>query len=299
MSASTDLLTVFEAQRPRLMGLGYRMLGTVTDAEDIVQEAWLRWQRGDRSEVDNPEAYLTTVTTRLALDRLRRVKAQREVYPGSWLPEPVALDDPAAAVERNESLSLAVLVLLETLSPLERAAFVLHEVFEQPYAEVAATLDRAEAAVRQLVSRARRHIEAGRPRYPADPAQRNEVVQQFLVAVTSADPGPLLAMLAPDVVVVSDGGGVAPAPLRVVSGRDKVARLLFGLAAKVTPDTTFGFEVFNAELGVVARLGGKAISALALAVSGDGISAIYLVANPHKLGALEPDHRVRRPDGAA
>jgi RNA polymerase sigma-70 factor (ECF subfamily) len=175
-SAPADLLSVFEAQRPRLIGLGYRMLGTVADAEDIVQEAWLRWQRGDRSEVDNPEAYLTTVTTRLALDRLRRVKAQREVYPGSWLPEPVALDDPAATVEQKESLSLAVLVLLETLSPLERAAFVLHEVFEEPYAEVAATLGREEATVRQLVSRARRHVEGGRPRYPVDPAQRDRAV---------------------------------------------------------------------------------------------------------------------------
>ena len=191
-------------------------------------------------------------------------------------------------MERNESLSLAVLALLEALSPLERAAFVLHEVFEQPYAEVAATLDRDEAAVRQLVSRARRHIEAGRPRYPADPALRDKIVQHFLVAVTSADPGPLRAMLAPDVVVVSDGGGVAPAPLRVVSGRDKVARLLFGIAAKVAPDTTYGFEVFNAELGIVARQDGKAISALALAVTDDGISALYAVANPHKLGALEP-----------
>jgi RNA polymerase sigma-70 factor, ECF subfamily len=289
-----DLTSVFEAQRPRLMGLGYRMLGTVTDAEDIVQEAWLRWQRGDRSDVDNPEAYLTTVTTRLALDRLRQLKAQREVYPGAWLPEPVAVEDPAATVERRESLSLAVLVLLETLSPLERAAFVLHDVFERPYAEIATILGREEAATRQLVSRARRHIEAGRPRYPADHAQRDKVVQQFLAAVTSADPGPLLSMLAPSVAVVSDGGGVAPAPLRVVSGRDKVARLLLGIVAKASPVTTFSFEVFNAELGIVARQDGPVISALALAVTTDGISTLYLMANPNKLGALGPDHRAIR-----
>ena len=275
------------------MGLSYRMLGTVTDAEDIVQEAWLRWQRSDRDAVDNPEAYLTTVTTRLALDRLRRVKAQRESYPGSWLPEPVALDDPADTVQRKESLSLAVLVLLETLSPLERAAFVLHEVFEQPYAEVAATLGKQEAAVRQLVLRARRHIEAGRPRYRVDQARRDEVVRLFLAAAISADPGPLLEMLAPDVVVVSDGGGVAPAPPRVVTGRDKVARLLLGIAAKAGPEVTYTFEVFNGELGIVARQHGQAVSALAFAITADGISALYLVANPHKLGALEPGERHR------
>ena len=287
MPTATDPTSVFEAQRPRLMGLSYRMLGTVADAEDIVQEAWLRWQRSDLDAVDNPEAYLTTVTTRLALDRLRRVKVQRESYPGSWLPEPVALDDPAATVERRESLSLAVLVLLETLSPLERAAFVLHEVFEQPYAEVAATLGKTEAAVRQLVSRARRHIEAGRPRYRVDQAQRDQVLRRFLAAVTSADPDSLLGILAPDVVVVSDGGGVAQAPRRVVSGRDKVVRLLFGIAAKVSPEVRYEFEVFNGELGIVARQHGQAVSAIAVAITADGISALYLVANPHKLSALD------------
>jgi RNA polymerase sigma-70 factor (ECF subfamily) len=276
------------------MGLGYRMLGTVTDAEDIVQEAWLRWQRGDRREVDNPEAYLTTITTRLALDRMRQLRARRELYPGSWLPEPVVVDDPAATMERKESLSLAVLVLLETLSPLERAAFVLHEVFEQPYAEVAATLGREEAAVRQLVSRARRHVEDGRRRFLVDQGERDKVVSQFLTAVASADPGPLLALLAPDVAVVSDGGGVSPAPLRVVSGREKVARLLFGIAAKVPPGTTYAFEVFNGELGLVARQQGRPTTAMAFGITADGISALYVVANPGKLGALEPHtpHRV-------
>ena len=288
MPAAADPTSVFEAQRPRLMGLSYRMLGTVTDAEDIVQEAWLRWQRSDPSAVENPAAFLTTVTSRLALDRLRQLKARRENYPGSWLPEPVALEDPAATVERRESLSLAVLVLLETLSPLERAAFVLHEVFEQPYAEVAATLDREEAAVRQLVSRARRHIEARRPRYPVDGVRRDEVVRRFVAAVTSADPEPLVALLAPDVVVVSDGGGVAPAPRRVVTGRDKVTRLLFGIVAKAGPELTYAFEVFNGELGIVARQHGRAVSALAFAIAADGISALYLVANPGKLGALNP-----------
>lgn len=285
-TTAPDLLDAFEAQRSRLIGLGYRMLGSVADAEDVVQEAWLRWQAGDRADVANPEAYLTTITTRLALDQLRRRTAQREVYPGPWLPEPVALDDPAATVEQRESIGYAVLVLLEALSPLERAALVLHQVLGHSYAEVADILDRAEPAVRQLVSRARRHLAAGRPRFPADPDAHDALVRAFLACVDPGEPARLLGLLAPDVVITSDGGGVTRAPRRPVAGRDKVARLLYGIAAKADPRATYGFAMINGELGMVVRQDGAVVAALALASDGGLITQLYLVANPAKLIAL-------------
>lgn len=290
-----DQVAIFEDERPLMMGIGYRILGSVSDAEDVVQEAWLRWQATEVARVENPEAFLTTVVTRLSLDRLRRLRARREVYPGPWLPEPVAADDPQATVERADSLSVALLVVLQALSPLERAAFVLREVFDQPYPEVAYTLGRTEAAVRQLVSRARHHVEEGAGRFRADRDTHVMVVQRFLAACQSADPGPLLDVLAPDVVVISDGGGVAPAPLRPVSGSDKVARLLLGIAARVPAGTVYALETFNGQLGIVARANGRAVSAVAVSVAGRAVRALHVIANPDKLAHLDrqrpPTHR--------
>jgi len=288
-----DQLATFEGQRPRMMGICYRILGSVSDAEDVIQEAWFRWSGTDAAEIDNPEAFLTTVVTRLALDRLRRVKARREAYPGSWLPEPVAPDnDPLAAVELADSLSMALLVVLEALSPLERAAFVLREVFQRPYPEVAAAIGREEPAVRQLVHRARLRVDAGATRYQADRATHAEVVRQFLVACGTADLDALLSVLAPDVVVVSDGGGVTKAPLRPVHGRDKVTRLLLGIAAKVPPGTTYALEVFNGQLGVVARADGRAVSAMAFTVAERRVQTLHVLVNPAKLTALDAEHEV-------
>ena len=278
----------FEDQRRRLLGISYRILGSYADAEDVVQEAWLRWSATDTARVENPAAFLTTVVTRLSLDRLRTLKARREVYSGPWLPEPVAADaDPEAAVELADSLSLALLVMLETLSPLERAAFVLREVFSEPYAVVAEILGREEPAVRQLVHRARQHIDAGGARYRADGATHNEVVERFLAACATADLDALLAVLAPDVLLVSDAGGVGKAPVRPITGEDKVGRFLIGVTTKVVPGTTVGLEVFNGQLGLVARLDGRAITALAFAVSGDQVQTMHLMANPEKLVALD------------
>ena len=226
-------LAAFEAQRPRLTGIAYRILGSADDAQDAVQDAWLRWSSVTGSEVRNAEALLTTIVTRLSLDRLRRAKTQREAYTGPWLAQPCrAQVDPEAAAELADSLSLAMLVVLETLSPLERAAFILHEVFEHPYADISTALDRSQASVRQLVHRARVRIQDGATRYDTDPAHHAQVVEQFLAACLSADSGALLKVMAPDVVLLSDGGGVAQAPLRPIQGSAKVSRLMQSIAGR-------------------------------------------------------------------
>jgi RNA polymerase sigma-70 factor (ECF subfamily) len=285
-------LAVFETHRPHLMGVAYRILGSVVDADDVLQEAWLRWSNVDRATVRSPEAFLTTVVGRLALDHLRRVKAKREAYTGPWLPEPIAQEpdpgqDPVAAVELADSLSMALLVVLETLSPLERAAFVLREVFERPYAEVAAALGRTEASVRQLVHRARDRVDDGHARYQADLATHSQVLERFLDACSGADVEQLMEVLAPDVVIISDGGGLAKAPKRPVFGREKVARLLAAFSVRTPEDTAFSVEYFNGDLGIVARLDGRIIGAMALSVAGGLVQSLQLVANPEKLVFLD------------
>ena len=282
---------VFEALRPRLMGVAYRILGSVTDAEDVLQDAWMRWSRTDAEGVVNPEAYLVTVVGRQAVDQLRQVKRRRESYTGPWLPEPVMNEpdpamDPEAAAELADSLSMALLVVLETLSPLERAAFVLREVFDRPYPEVAATLGRSEQAVRQLVHRARGRVDDGHARFRADVATHAQVVSRFLAACQGADLETLLAVLAPDVVIISDGGGQAQAPRRPVAGRDKVARLLVGFNGRAPEGLTFGLEYFNGALGIVARVDGAPIAAMAVAVAGGTVQSLQLIANPEKLAFL-------------
>jgi RNA polymerase sigma-70 factor (ECF subfamily) len=288
MTAPPETVATFEKQRRRMLGISYRILGSFADAEDVVQDAWLRWSATDTAQVENPEAFLTTVVTRLSLDRLRILKARREVYSGPWLPEPVAADaDPQAAAELADSLSMALLVVLETLSPLERAAFVLREVFSEPYPVVAEILGREEPAVRQLVHRARQHVDAGGARYRADRATHNEVVERFLAACETADLDALLEVLAPEVVLVSDAGGVGRAPVRPIAGEDKVGRFLIGVTTKVTPGTVVGLEVFNGRLGLVARLGGQAITAIAFDIGDGQVDALHLMANPDKLAALD------------
>lgn len=287
-----DATEVFEALRPRLMGVAYRILGSVTDAEDVLQDAWMRWSGTDAAEVVNPEAYLVTVVGRRATDHLRQAKRRRESYAGPWLPEPVPNEpdpalDPQAAAELADSLSMALLVVLETLSPLERAAFVLREVFDRPYPEVAAALGRSESAVRQLVHRARGRVDDGHARYRADVATHAHVVSEFLAACRGADLDALLALLAPDVVIISDGGGLAQAPRRPVCGQDKVARLLVGIAGRVPEGLTFGLEYFNGALGIVGRVGGTPTGAMAVTVAEGMVQSLQLIANPEKLGYLQ------------
>ncbi|CAM5295882.1 MULTISPECIES: RNA polymerase sigma-70 factor [Streptomyces] len=287
--AETD---VFEEHRPVLLGVAYRMLGRVADAEDVVQEAWLRWSRADRSEVREPRAYLVRVTTRLAIDRLRQVKARGESYVGPWLPEPYVTDfgdrvpDTAERAVLADSVSLAVLIVLESLSPLERAVFVLREAFGYPYAEIAAMLDRGEAAVRQLAGRARRHVEERRPRYEVDPAERRDLTERFLAAAAGGDLEGLMSLLAPDVRLIGDSGGKAKAPLRVLESADHVGRFLAGVAQKGIADAGFRYVEINGGPALLVLSGGRPDSVFQVDVLDGRIQAVYVIRNPDKLKAL-------------
>jgi RNA polymerase sigma-70 factor (ECF subfamily) len=250
-----QLASEFAEHRSVLVGAAYRVVGSVSDAEDVVQEAWLRWTRVDHDEVRDVRAYLIRITTRLALNRLREQKARREQYVGPWLPEPVATDDdPEAAAELADSVSMAMLVVLETLSPLERATFVLREVFDLPYDEIADTLGRSETAVRQLAHRAREHVHARQPRHHVDKARHDEVTMRFMQAAGSGDFDQVVALLAPDAVLISDGGGKKKAALRPIHGADKIARWLFAVIAE-NPDFELRMGTLNGEIAYIAYAG--------------------------------------------
>jgi RNA polymerase sigma-70 factor (ECF subfamily) len=283
---------VFEEHRPVLMGVAYRMLGRVADAEDVVQEAWLRWSGGDRGDVREPRAYLVRITTRLAIDRLRQVKARNEAYVGPWLPEPYATDfgdtvpDAAERAVLADSVSLAVMVVLESLSPLERAVFVLREAFGYPYADIAAMLERGEAAVRQLAGRARKHVDERRSRYEVDPARRRELTERFLAAAGEGDLEGLLELLAPDVRLVGDSGGKSRAPLRVLESADKVGRFLIGAAEKGVPDPTVRLLELNGGIAILVLSAGKPDSVFQVDVYEGRIQSVYIMRNPDKLQSL-------------
>ncbi|GHB27368.1 RNA polymerase sigma24 factor [Streptomyces viridiviolaceus] len=290
---TTDTATdVFEEHRPVLLGVAYRMLGRLADAEDVVQEAWLRWSGADRDGVREPRGYLVRVTTRLAIDRLRQIKSRGETYVGPWLPEPYVTDfgdavpDTAERAVLADSVSLAVLVVLESLSPLERAVFVLREAFGYPYAEIAAMLDRTEAAVRQLAGRARKHVDERRPRYDVDPAERRDLTERFLAAAADGDLEGLMSLLAPDVRLVGDSGGKSKAPLRVLESADKVARFLVGAARKGIADLTYRFLEVNGGPALLALSGGKPDSVFQVDIADGRIQSVYIVRNPDKLRSL-------------
>ncbi|GAA0660769.1 RNA polymerase sigma-70 factor [Streptomyces thermocarboxydovorans] len=290
---TTDTETdVFEEHRPVLLGVAYRMLGRVADAEDVVQEAWLRWSGGDRSDVRDPRGYLVRVTTRLAIDRLRQIKSRGETYVGPWLPEPCVTDfgdrapDTAEQAVLADSVSLAVLVVMESLSPLERAVFVLREAFGYPYADIAAMLDRGEAAVRQLAGRARKHVEERRPRYEVDPAQRRDLTERFLAAAGGGDLQALLELLAPDVRLVGDSGGKVRGPLRELAGADKVGRFIKGVAGKGVPDFSVRFIEVNGGPALLVLSGGKPDAVFQVDVADGRIQTVYIIRNPDKLQAV-------------
>lgn len=282
---------VFASHRPVLLGVAYRMLGRVADAEDVVQDAWLRWSAADREEVREPRAYLVRITTRLALDRLRQIKARNEAYVGPWLPEPCPTDlagtvpDSAERAVLADTVSFAVLVVLESLSPLERAVFVLREAFGYPYAEIAAMLDRTEPAVRQLAGRARRHVDERRPRYRVDPAERRDLTERFLAAAADGDIERLMALLAPDARLVADSGGKAKAPVRVLEGADKVVRFLAAVAPRY-PDLVYRLLEVNGGPAALALAGEEPDSVLQLDVRDGRVQTVYVVRNPDKLRSL-------------
>ncbi|GAB2472873.1 RNA polymerase sigma-70 factor [Promicromonospora xylanilytica] len=278
----------FEANRRLLFTVAYEMLGAAADAEDVVQEAWLRWSAADRSDVLEPRAYLVRVTTRLALNRLRTLRRARETYVGPWLPDPLlTAPDAALPVERAEEVSLALLVVLETLSPLERAVFVLREVFDLPYQEIAEALDRDVSAVRQTAHRAREHVRARRPRYtPAGP-QHAEATERFLAACFTGDLAGVVAALAPEVELVTDGGGVVRAARRIIRGADKVSRALIAFARDSTVARLEWVPVeINGALGTMALRGGVPTMATAAEFDGDRMVRIMVFRNPTRLAGL-------------
>ncbi len=285
---------VFEAHRGLMFAMAYRMLGSVADAEDAIQDAWLRWTAVPRSDIAEPRAYLVRIITNTALNRLRSARARRESYVGPWLPEPVLTDaspDAAERAELAESVSVAMLVVLESLAPEERAAFVLREVFGFAPAEIGEALGRSDAAVRQLVHRAREHVRARRPRFDVDKGQQREVTERFLAAATGGDLDQLMEVLAPEVRLTGDGGGIARAPLRPIVGAAKVVRFIAAISGR----PYMGIEIsgmaidiaeINGSPGVVVSAAGRVITTMTAVVADGRITEIQLIANPDKLRAI-------------
>jgi RNA polymerase sigma-70 factor (ECF subfamily) len=288
-----DELSAFEVHRKHLLGIAYRMLGEMAGAEDVVQDAWLRWRRADRTEIRDLRAWLSAVTLRLALDALRAARARRETYVGPWLPEPLLPDDvralaadtPAERAELASDLSLALLHVLERLSPEERAAFILHDAFDCDYRDIAATLEKSEQACRKLVSRARERVRADRSRHSATAEQHRALMTRFAEAVLTSDRKKLISLFADDVVFYSDGGGRVPAALNPVRGADSVARLIDGLVTKFRPAdpvATHAIEI-SGQSAIVVTLADGLHSVVSTDVENDRITAIYIIRNPDKL----------------
>jgi RNA polymerase sigma-70 factor (ECF subfamily) len=280
----------FDAERRRLTSLAYRMTGTPDDADDVVQEVWIRWQRTDRSAIDNESAWLTTVTTRVAIDRLTSAQARRELYVGPWVPEPMAHSsaggsaDPAEVVASSDSLTLGFLRVLETLDPTERAVFLLHDVFAVPFAEVAAAVDRNEAATRQMARRAREKVRDGRPRLTPPPAEVQELSDAFLGAILEGDVARLATMLTDDVVHVSDGGPDHHAARRPVRGPDKVARLFVNLARREwLPTDELHWVDVNGQPGAYVVRNGEPYLLTVLNWRGRQVAEAIAIVNPDKL----------------
>jgi RNA polymerase sigma-70 factor, ECF subfamily len=275
----------FEEARPRIRGLAYRMLGTLADADDVVQDTWLRWHAANGAHIANAEAWLVTAATRVCLDRLRSAARTREIYPGPWLPEPIVTDpSPESAAELSDSLTLGFLVLLDQLAPVERAVFVLADVFEVPYAEIAATVGRSEAACRQIASRARRRLRPDKQLYKTAAADR-ALVKGLLRALASGDVNEVVARLAPQVVCITDGGPKRRAARRPVVGSDRVARFLIAIARRYRHVATRPAVVGGAAGAVLSA--GDTIQQVMAVTSRDGIvTSIYFVGNPDKLGSV-------------
>lgn len=294
---SDDATALFERHRAHLRGLAYRMLGEMAAAEDVVQETWLRWQAADHAGIRDARAWLSTVAVRLALDALRAARARRESYVGPWLPEPILPDDtrafaspsPDAKAEIASDLSLALLFVLERLSPEERAAFILHDAFDCGYDEIATTLGKTEAACRKLVSRARERVRHDHPQRRVSDAQHHDLLLRFAQAAAAQDAAALGALFAPDVVFYSDGGGLARAALNPVFGTDRVQRLVLGLLRKFWSDAPVALRVaeINGRPGLLIVTDDRIHSALDIETDGACIASVYLLRNPQKLARLE------------
>ncbi|MGV9840178.1 RNA polymerase sigma-70 factor [Nocardia niigatensis] len=285
-----DSIDPFVAHRRLLFGTAYQMLGTVTDAEDVLQDAWIKWHEVDRDTVTHPKSYLVRTVTNLALNRLTSARATRETYVGPWLPEPLLTTsaDAAEETEMADTVSTAMLVVLETLSPVERAVFVLREVFGYSHAEIAGFLDRPEATVRQISHRARSHVHSRRPRFDTDVAIRSEVTEKFLAAAQGGDVNALMELLAPDVTLWNDGGGKVTAARRPLYGPDHVARWMLGAMAKpISAGIRLESAYINGELGLLAMIGDYSVGALTYDIRDGRIENIRFQVNPDKLAGIQ------------
>lgn len=281
----------FVEHRRLLFGTAYQMLGSVADAEDILQDAWIKWHATDRDSVEHPKSYLVRAVTNLSLNRLTSARATRETYVGPWLPEPLITAPNAAeeVTEMADSVSTAMLVVLETLGPVERAVFVLREVFGYSHAEIAGFLDRSEATVRQISHRARNHVQSRRPRFDTDVEVRSEVTEKFMAACRGGDVNALMEILAPDVTMWNDGGGIVTAARRPVHGDDHVARWMMGVLAKpISAGIEFRSAVINGELGILGVVGGYPIGALTFDLVDGRIQNLRFQINPNKVSGLRP-----------
>jgi len=277
----------FEHVRGRLFGIAYRMLGSRAEAEDVVQETYVRWHQADREAIRTPEGWLVTTATRLAIDRLRELKTERETYSGPWLPEPLmsnAPPPPDRNVDLAADLSVAFLVLLERLAPDERAAFLLHDVFDTGYGHIAALLGKSEAACRQIVHRARERVRNDHQRFQATETARVALLKRFVAAVEARDEQELLTLLAPDASWTADGGGRTAASPRPIVGAEQIAKLIIGLQRRFSRDqATMHLAEVNGETGLFVRLEGRIIATISIATDGERIFAGYAVVNPDKL----------------
>jgi RNA polymerase sigma-70 factor, ECF subfamily len=284
MTGDAAVAETFQQLRPRLVGVAYGLLGSVAEAEDVVQDAWIRLQRSDVDSIDDLAGWLVTTTSRLALDVLRSARSRRESYIGPWLPEPVeTAPDPADAVSLADSMSWAMMIVLETLTPAERAAFVLHDVFGLSFAEIGTALGRNAAAVRKLASRAREHVDARKPRFDVDPAAHREVVDAFASATLSGDLAQLLHLLDPDAVLTADGGGLVRAARAPIAGAEAIASFLSAIA---DPARTMRTTVVNGNPALLIFTDGALEGVMALGIANGRIRTIDTVRNPNKLRGL-------------
>jgi RNA polymerase sigma-70 factor (ECF subfamily) len=288
----SDPITLFQQHRPRLYGIAYRMLGSKADAEDMVQEAYVRWHRADRERVQTPEAWLVTTVTRLCIDRLRSLRAEREAYVGPWLPDPLVDSAPPAdaQAELSSDLSVAFLVVLERLAPEERAAFLLHDVFDSPYPEIARILGKNEATCRQIIHRARDRVHRDRPRFEVSDAARTRLLERFLEALHTGDKGALLTLFAEDATWTSDGGGKAKAALKTVRGVELVTRFISGIWQRYLSELDYRLASINGETGIVAFARERPVWALTIETDGTRILAAFAIVNPDKLKGIAPEN---------
>ncbi|MEV5685093.1 MULTISPECIES: RNA polymerase sigma-70 factor [unclassified Streptomyces] len=293
-TGATDPATgTFVAHRNLLFTVAYEMLGSAADAEDVLQETWLRWVEVDLEQVRDQRAYLVRITTRQSLNRLRTMKRRKEAYVGPWLPEPLlTAPDVAQDVELAESVSMAMMLVLETLSPTERAVFVLREVFDVGYDEIATAVDKSPAAVRQIAHRARRHVDARRPRQVVPPSVTSAALESFRRALETGDPQGLLDVLAPDIVLMSDGGGIKQAALRPITGADKVTRFMIGGLGKNKRPVTVTPTVVNGSPALLVHLDGEIDGVVAVRVEDSRITGLYYVRNPEKLSRVASETRL-------